>query len=163
MLFAGAPRFYARELGRLTTGYVRAGGRVAWLGTSGFTSPVRIVRKQLVARSRQAAASKNLFGERLRPLQGTSDLAVLTDRIQFFRGVGDVFGPFDSLEQSIGLPRAARLLASAGHEADRPSLVVYRSGRGVVVRVGAEGFARAGVQSGDVGRIMRRLWTLLSR
>jgi hypothetical protein len=57
----------------------------------------------------------------------------------------------------------AQLLAAAGHESGRPSLVVYRQGKGVVARVGVDGFARTALQSPDVARIMRRLWTLLSR
>jgi hypothetical protein len=163
ILFTGAPRFFPTDLGRLTMGYLGAGGRVAWVGTGGFTSAVKLVHEQLEAQAGSGPASRNAFGERLRPLRARGELAVLADRIQFFRGVGDAFGPFPSLEQSAGLPGGARLLASAGHEAERPSLVVYRRGAGVIARIGVDGFARAAADSSDVARIMRRLWTLLSR
>lgn len=163
ILFTRAPWFFPTELGRLTMGYLDAGGRVAWVGTRGFTSAVKIIHQHLEAQAVSGPASRNLFGERLRPLLARGQLAVLADRIQFFRGVGDAFGPFPSLEQSAGLPRGARLLASAGHEADRPSLVVYRRGGGIIARIGVDRFAQAAANSSDVARIMRRLWTLLSR
>ena len=37
ILFAGAPRYFASELGGLARSYVESGGRIAWLGTGGFT------------------------------------------------------------------------------------------------------------------------------
>jgi hypothetical protein len=162
LLFAGAPRLYSPEVARAARGHLRAGGRVAWLGTYGFTQPVN-VRRNLLRRLPAATAGRNAMGERLRLAVRNAALTVLGDRIDFFAGGSDVFGPFPVLEPSERLPVGARLLAAAGHEAGRPSLVVYRQGKGVVVRVGADGFARTALQSPDVARIMRRLWTLLSR
>jgi hypothetical protein len=74
-----------------------------------------------------------------------------------------VFGPFGPLEESLGLPRGARVLAAAGTGALRPALVVYRRDGGVVARVGIDGFGRALDTSPAAARIMRRLWVLLSR
>lgn len=163
VLFAAAPRFFARGLGHLASAYVEAGGRLAWLGTRGFSTTVRVGSTQIETLPGASSGGRSPLGERLRARQARGPLAVLNDRIQFFSGVGDVFGPFPALEQSRALPPGARLLASAGHEAARPSLVVYRLRRGVVARVGVDGFARAGLDSPDVARIMRRLWLLLSR
>jgi N,N-dimethylformamidase beta subunit-like protein/flagellar hook capping protein FlgD len=169
VLFAGPPRFFGSRTAALTRSYLRSGGRVAWLGTGGFTQPTLATRDELqladsgAAADVGAAASRNLFRERLRPGQPGGQLTVLTDRIGFFKGAGEVIGPFPRLEQSARLPAGAALLASAGNEANRPSLVVYKRGRGVVARVGADGFARAASVSPPVARIMRRLWTLLSR
>jgi len=88
---------------------------------------------------------------------------VLGDRIEFFRGIGSAFGPFPALEEGARSPRASRLLASAGRISGHPALVVYRERQGVVARVGIDGFARSAHAPGDVERIMRRLWILLSR
>ena len=161
VLFAAAPRFFSSQLGELSRSYLDHGGRMAWLGTGGFTAPVQVTQTTIAGGKPSAGA--NYFGEHLRDVHARGALAFLSDRIEFFRGIGTAFGPFASLEQSARLPAGARLLASAGHEANRPSLVVYRQRSGVVVRVGVDGFARAARGSGDVTRIMRRLWTLLSR
>jgi hypothetical protein len=163
VLFAASPRFFGTRTAALTRSYLRAGGRVAWLGTGGFTQPIRATRTELQVADGGASVSRNLFRERIRPVQSSGRLTVLTDRIGFFRGAGAVIGPFPRLEQSARLPAGAALLASAGDEANLPSLVVYRRGRGVLARVGVDGFARAATDSPAVGRIMRRLWTLLSR
>jgi hypothetical protein len=169
LLFAAAPVYFPRTVGRLVRSYVEAGGRVAWLGTGGrspesggFTLPVVATGERLVRGARRARAV-NLFGERLQPGRPPGPLTVLGDRIGFFSGVGGSFGPFPRLEEGRRLPRGARLLASAAREAGRPSLIVYRSGKGVVARIGVDGFALTAAGSPDVARIMRRLWTLLSR
>jgi N,N-dimethylformamidase beta subunit-like protein len=162
LLFAGPPRLYSPEVARLARSHARAGGRVAWLGTDGFTQPVSVRRDSLHALP-VPGTGRNAFGEHLRLKVRNAALTVLGDRIDFFAGGADVFGPFPDLEPSERLPAGARLLAAAGHEARKPSLVVYRQGKGVVARVGVDGFARTALQSPDVARIMRRLWTLLSR
>ena len=162
LLFAGSPRLFSPEVARLARSHVRAGGRVAWLGADGFTQPVS-VRRDVLHALPAPSADRNAFGERLGLKVRNAALTVLGDRIDFFAGGADVFGPFPALEPSERLPAGARLLAAAGHEAGRPSVVVYRQGKGVVARVGADGFARTALQSPDVARIMRRLWTLLSR
>jgi hypothetical protein len=162
VLFAGSPRLFSPEVASAMRAHVRAGGRVAWLGTYGFTQPVG-VRSDFLRRLPPVLAGRNALGERLRLAVRNAALTVLGDRIDFFAGGSDVFGPFPTLEPSERLPAGAQLLAAAGHEAGRPSLVVYRQGKGVVVRAGADGFARTALQSPDVARIMRRLWTLLSR
>jgi N,N-dimethylformamidase beta subunit-like protein/flagellar hook capping protein FlgD len=162
LLFAGPPRLYSLAVGRLVRSYVRAGGRVAWLGTEGFTQPVKLAGDRLETLP-APSARRNAFGERLRPRVRDAALTVLGDRIDFFAGAGDVFGPFPALEPSEQPGPGDRLLAAAGNEADRPSVAVYRQGKGIVARVGVDGFARSALQSPVVARIMRRLWTLLSQ
>jgi hypothetical protein len=169
VLFAGSPEFFSGDVDRLMRSYVEAGGRLAWVGAGGFTRRVGIgsgrisIGERRFGRARFGLPRVNALGERLRTARPSGLVTVLTDGIQFFSGVGGTFGPFSSLEQSRALPAGARLLASAGHEADRPSVVVYRLRRGVIARVGMDGFARASLDSPDAARIMRRLWLLLSR
>jgi hypothetical protein len=161
IFFLAPPNFYSDACGRLVRGYVEAGGRVAWAGTGGFSIPV-VARGGALALAPSARSATNLFGERLRELRSPASVTVLSDRIGFFAGVGGAFGPLATLEETATLPRGARLLASAGSDVKRPALVVYRYARGVVARLGADGLAApSAAPSGE--RIMRRLWTLLSR
>jgi N,N-dimethylformamidase beta subunit-like, C-terminal len=160
ILFAGPPRFYSRSMAGLVRSYVEAGGRVAWLGTGGFTRSVA-ARKGVLASVRGSDRS-NLFGERFHAGRPSGSLTVLGDTIGFFAGVAGPIGPFPALEEGQRLPAGDRLLASAGREGQRPSLAVYRHRKGVVARVGADGFSVAANESPDAGRIMRRLWTLLA-
>jgi hypothetical protein len=90
-------------------------------------------------------------------------VTVLGDRIEFFRGIGSAFGPFPALEETVRPPPPARLLASAGRVSGHPALTVYRDKQGVVARIGIDGFVPSPHAPADVERIMRRLWTLLSR
>jgi hypothetical protein len=161
ILFSGAPHFFPARSGELLRAYLAAGGRIAWIGTGGFRRPTtQKAGKLALAASR---GRRNLFGEVLHDERGGGLLTVLGDRIEFFRGVGGAFGPFPALEEAARPPRRARVLASAGREAARPALSVYRLGQGVVARVGVEGFGQASTSSPDVARIMRRIWNLLSR
>jgi hypothetical protein len=161
ILYAGVPRFSPFRTQRLLRAYVNAGGRLAWLGRGGFDWSAEVAGRSLL-RGRRATV-RALFGERLRYERQAVPVAVLSDRIGFFRGVPGSFGPFGPLEESQRLPPGAHLLASAGTGESRRALVVYRTDRGVVARVGVDGFGRALRTSPAAARIMRRLWALLSR
>jgi len=166
VLYAGAPRFSPTRVQGLLRAYVIAGGRLAWAGRGGFDWTVHVTRGgrqgDTLLRGRRPTV-RALFGERLRYEREAVPVAVLSDRIGFFRGVPGSFGPFGPLEESLRLPPGGRLLASAGTGEDRRALVVYRQGRGIVARVGVDGFGRAVRSSPAAARIMRRLWVLLSR
>ncbi len=158
VLIAGPERFAPAPLTRLLGGYVHGGGRLAWLGTGGFTRAVSLTPGAIVRGKRGM-----FLGERVRTERGPRAVVVLGDRIGFFAGVAAPLGPFERLEASLRLPAGARLLASAGADPRRADIVAYRLGRGVVVRVGVDGFAQTLAASPSAARIMRRLWTLLSR
>ena len=161
VLIAGAPQFAPVALTRALVSFVRAGGRLAWFGTGGFSREIGVTANAIVRGERGA-----FLGERVRIQSGPRALVVLGDRIDFFGGVGGAFGPFPRLESSLRLQRGSRLVASAGAEPARPAVVVYRFGRGLVARIGVDGFARAldaGGASAPVAPIMPRLWALLSR
>jgi hypothetical protein len=161
VLFAGPPRFVPVRTRERLRAYVRAGGRLAWVGRGGFDWTAQLTGDTLFRGRRPAVRA--LFGERLRYEREAVPVAVLSDRINFFAGVPGSFGPYGPLEESLRLPRGARLLASAGTGEERRAVVVYRLGRGVVARVGIDGMARAAGRSPASARIMRRLWALLSR
>jgi hypothetical protein len=158
VLIAGSERFAPVTLTRALAAYVKAGGRLAWVGTRGFSQTVAVSGKSIV-RGRPG----RFLGERVRIERGPRALVVLGDRVDFFRGVNGAFGPFPRIEPSLQLPPESRLLASAGAEPRRPDVVVYRFGRGLVARIGVDGFGRSLATSPAAGRIMRRLWELLSR
>jgi hypothetical protein len=160
VLFVEAERFAPSRLIALIRSYLRGGGRVAWVGTGGFSRRVRITSKTVAGGT---ASPSGPFGERLAAQRAVRSLVVLGDTIDFFSGVGASLGPFSALETELKPAPGARLLASAGPEPRRPSIVVYRLGLGVVARLGVEGWGEALGTSPDAGRIMRRLWTLLSR
>jgi hypothetical protein len=162
VLFAGAPRFFTPQVGRLMRSYVESGGRLCWFGTDGFTEGVALGAKSLTLSGRRARPTRNVFGESLVADHSGGALTVLGDRIRFFAGVSSL-GSFSTLERSQALPSAARLLASAGDRPGEPALVVYRLGRGVVVRAGAGGVPPAARGSPEITPIMRKLWTLLLR
>ena len=161
ILYAGAPRFSPFRTQRLLREYVKGGGRLAWVGRGGFDWSAEVAGRSLLRGRRTTVRA--LFGERLRYEREAVPVAVLSDRIGFFRGVPGSFGPFGPLEESQRLPPGARLLASAGTGESRRALVVYRMDGGVVARVGVDGFGRALRTSPAAARIMRRLWALLSR
>jgi hypothetical protein len=158
VLIAGSERFAPVTLTRSLAGYVKAGGRLAWIGTGGFTQTAELSRESITR-----GGPGRFLGERVRIEHGPRALVVLGDRVDFFRGVSGAFGPFPRLEPSLQLAPGSRLLASAGAEPQRPDVVVYRFEKGVVARLGVDGFGRSLATSTSAGRIMRRLWDLLSR
>lgn len=162
VLFAGAPRFFTPRVGRLMRSYVESGGRLIWFGIDGFTEGVSLGAKSLTVSGRRFRPTRNVFGEPLLADRSGGVLTVLGDRIRFFAGTSPL-GSFPAFERSQALPAGARLLASAGDRPGEPALVVYRLGRGVVVRAGVGGFGPAARGSPEIAPIMRRLWTLLSR
>jgi hypothetical protein len=161
VLVAGPERFAPATLTDGLRADVQAGQRLAWTGIGGFSRDVKLTRAAIEDVSGRGAPAS--FGERVREEPTELSLIVLGDRLDFFGGVGGQFGPFPAVEQSLRLPRGARLVASAGAVPHRPSIVVYRLGRGYVARIGVQGFGHSLETSPDAGRIMRRLWTLLSR
>lgn len=161
ILYAGPPRFSPIRTQQRLRRYVQEGGRLAWVGRGGFDRSVDVTRRSLLRGRRTTVRA--LFGERLRYEREAVPVAVLSDRIGFFRGVPGSFGPFGPLEESQRLPPESRLLASAGTGESRRAVVVYRTAGGVVARVGIDGFGRALRTSPAAARIMRRLWALLSR
>ena len=65
--------------------------------------------------------------------------------------------------QSLQLPARARALTAAGREPGRASLVAYRLGRGLVIRLGTPQWSRRIGPDPEVATVTRKVWALLSR
>ena len=165
VLYRGRPRFSPLQVQRQLRTYVRSGGRLAWLGRHGFEWSVAAGSRARVRRAdgtgapapdpvrrarRPASRSRRRWP--CSPTARTSSPAP-----------ADCSARSARIEESLALPRGTRVLAAAGTDADRPAVIVYRSGSGVVARIGVDGFGRALATSPAAERIMRRLWVLLSR
>jgi hypothetical protein len=163
LVIAGSERWAPPALERRLRAYVQAGGRLAIFGSDSFRRHVQLTPGRL---SRPTAPARaNAFGERTALLRtSAAPLVVGEDRLGLFRGLGRLVGSFSIFESSAGLPPGARALATAGRDPDRPDLVAYRLGSGIVIRIGTPQWSRElqsqlGVQ---VPRVTERLWRLLA-
>jgi len=182
VLLAGAERWIPRALAGRLRRYAERGGRVASFGTGSLRRGVTVGRTRL-SRPTQPTA-EDAFGARLRPLRRPDDPAQLVPleddpRLGLLEGVGDAFGAFRALEESV--PREGgelRLLAGVGQDlgegapldpetgapqAPLPALTGPRLGRGAVMRVGLPEWGRRLGEDPAVQQITRNVADLLRR
>jgi len=69
LLFAGSPRLYSPEVARLARSHVLSGGRVAWLGSEGFTQPVKLAGDRLETLPAPSARRNAALGARSKRFQ----------------------------------------------------------------------------------------------
>ncbi|HKF81041.1 MAG TPA: N,N-dimethylformamidase beta subunit family domain-containing protein [Thermoleophilaceae bacterium] len=156
---AGSARWLTPTSLRGLQRYVKDGGRLASFGADALRRSVRL--NAGVLRDPTAARPENALGERTRLLRASpAPLAVERDRIGLFdeRFVGE----FSIFERSMALPPGARRLAAAGRDPGQPAFVVYRLGRGLVLRVGTPQWSAA-LPEGAVAGVTRHIWSLLQR
>jgi hypothetical protein len=169
VLLPGDARWLPPALGRRLRRFVRGGGTVASLGTDALRRQVQVTpRGRIVAPT--AAASTDLFGERLRPVvREPVDLTILQDDIQLFAGTGGLFRGLAAYEETVDVGNQATLVAGAvtppaqAEPAGRLVVVAARFGRGLVIRPGLPDFATRLGTSSKLATLMERTWTLLSR
>ena len=143
-------------------GYVQAGGRVASFGADSLRRRVSVTPLALARPT--PAARVNALGEATALASGPpSALAASADTLGLFAGTDGVVGQFTAFDQSLQLPAGVRALTAAGRETGRASLVVYRLGRGLVIRAGTPQWSRALASDPEVATVTRKTWTLLSR
>ena len=161
VMFPGGARWFPEEAGSRLREYVEGGGRVAWFGTDAFRRRVTVGAEELLDPS--APEVRNLFGEAAAPKQlEETSLVVDTDRIGMFRGTDGFIGLFSAVEDSRALAPGTRVVAAAGAQG-ATGFIAYRLGDGLVVRVGAPGWARQVFSRPEVGRVTERIWELLAR
>jgi FlgD Ig-like domain len=165
VLFPGGERWLPGELNVRLRAYVESGGRLASFGVDSFRRRATVRGRRLVEPS--AAEERNVFGEAVSSAQSEpAPLQVFEDGLGLFRDSDGFVGLFEAFEQSGGLVSGARRETSAGRDPNRPAFVAYRLGQGVVVRVGAPGWATAlgeDLGSPEVEAATRRIWALISR
>jgi hypothetical protein len=143
-------------------GYVQAGGRVASFGADSLRRRVSV--SPLALSGPTPAAHVNALGEATALAAGPSaSLAASDDALALFAGTDGVVGQFTSFDQSLQLPARAAALTAAGREPGRASLVAYRLGRGLVIRMGTPQWSRALASDQEVATVTRKVWALLSR
>ena len=163
VVLAGGARWLPQALLERLNRYTRDGGRLATFGADDLRRRVELQGEQLSDPTPIGAA--NVLGERTRRLRiAPAPLVVTGDRIGLFARTDGFVGLFSRFEETERLPAGATVVAAG--ERERPAVVAYRLGRGLVVRVGARGFSAALVGTDadpEVASVTRSLWTLLSR
>jgi hypothetical protein len=164
---AGDARWLPQPLLRKLRAHVEAGGKVASFGAGSFQRSVRLTDDQLRDPSKRRRA--DVFGERTtlaRTTGGGAPMQVFDDGLGLFGGLDGFFGDFSVLEESLGLPPGAKARQLAGRDEQRPALVAYDLGKGLVLRTGTPQWAhelRESRLSVEVPRATERIWALLRR
>lgn len=163
VLLAGNPRWLPAGLQAGLRRYVEGGGKVLSLGTASLRRFVDLRGRTL--RNPSRLGPEDLFGSRIRDLaqRRLSLLSFPTDELKLFVGTGGLIRGFEEAELTQGVGREGRLIGGAGPREDRPVIVSYRLGKGIVMRTGLPAWSvRLGADPA-VASVMRRMWLVLSR
>jgi FlgD Ig-like domain len=163
--FAGSALWLPEPLmGRLRD-EVQDGLRVASFGADALRRTVALQDDRLVEPSGRLRA--DAFGESSALLRTSSaPLTVFEDGLGLFEDLDTFIGDFTVFEESGGLPRDARQIATAGRDPSRPAFVVYGLGGGLVIRSGTAQWARELDEerlSEEVPAVTLRIWRLLKQ
>jgi hypothetical protein len=81
---------------------------------------------------------RDIFGESIENVtEAPAPVVPFKDELGLLRGLT---GQFTVFEQSKQQARDAKILTTAGREADAPALIGYSLGKGTVIRVGVRGW-----------------------
>lgn len=169
ILFAGSQRWLTDQFANALRACVVGGGKVASFGTDAFRRRVAYGHGML---TRPAAPQRaNVFGERTSSFTSPqAPLVVSENKLDLFPGSDGFIGSFTQFERSDGLGNGAQTLVEAGREEPatgtqgvKPDLVVYKLGRGLVIRLGTGQWSSQIVTSPEVAATTRRIWALLSQ
>lgn len=142
LVFTGDERWITPQLGTALRRFVERGGRVAFFSRDAFRRTVTLTPTLLTGPS--SKRQRDIFGEAVETVrEAPAPVVAFSDELGLLQGPTGLFTRF---EQSQRLAEGARVLTGAGRDAEHPVLVAYRLGRGLVVRVGADGWQR---QLGD--------------
>lgn len=166
VIFAGDERWITPLLGSELRQFVKRGGRVAFFTPDAFRRTVRLAAGTIAGPSQRA--ERDVFGESIQEEQSAvAPLVTFADQLGLMRGPT---GQFARFETSRSRARAAEVQTAAGRRAGSPALVAYQLGKGLVIRVGADGWQSAlasnqGALSPDANVVFttERILELLSR
>lgn len=147
LLFAGDERWITPGLGLALRGWVENGGRIAFFAPDAFHRTLRLSAGTLTGPSERA--ERDIFGESVSAERvAPAPLVAFADTLGLLRGPTGLFTDF---EQSRSRARAAAVQTAAGRQPGRPALVAYKLGKGLVIRVGVNGWQGSLVTSRDAG------------
>lgn len=136
LLFSGDERWITPQLGTALRAFVERGGRVAFFSSDAFRRTLTISPTTLSGPSPRR--QRDIFGEAIEPVTlAPAPVIAFKDQLGLLHGPTGLFKRF---EQSQQLADGAVTLTSAGRQADRPALIGYRLGHGIVIRVGVPGW-----------------------
>jgi hypothetical protein len=144
LIFAGDERWITPQLGVALRKFVERGGRVAFFAPDAFRRTVKLTPDEMTGPSERR--ERDIFGESTtNNVFAPAPVVPFADELALLRGpTGQVTG----FEQSRARPRAAEMLTDAGREQNRPALIAYKLGKGLVIRVGVSGSQAASVGPG---------------
>jgi hypothetical protein len=161
VVFPGSERWLTPGVERALRAYVDGGGRVASFGMDALRRSVTLRGTSL--RDPTAPRARNVLGEDTKPFRSAAAALVPgEDRLDIFGGAG-LSADFTLFERSRALERGARLLSTAGRQADERDLVAYRLGKGLVIRAGTPQWAGTLTSQPAVAAATLRIWKLLRR
>jgi hypothetical protein len=162
VLLPGEERWLPRTLQLRLRSFVRAGGKVASLGTDSLLRSVDISQRGRLVRPSPPAPA-DLFGERVRPLtDGAAQLNNDKDDIGLFQGGTGRFDGFTAFEPTAGLAPGAQLVASAVTPGGQVIVAAVRVGKGLVIRPGLPQLPTRLNADPNVAALLLRAWTLLA-
>lgn len=136
ILFAGDERWITAQLGVALRAFVQRGGKVAFFSQDAFRRTVSLTPTEMNGPSDHR--QRDIFGETVeRVTEAPAPVVPFTDELGLLRGLT---GQFTVFEQSTQQAKDAKILTSAGREADAPALIGYSLGKGTIIRVGARGW-----------------------
>jgi hypothetical protein len=158
-------RWLPRTLQLRLRRFVRNGGSVASFGVDSLRRQVSLSRRGRLI-DPTPPASADLFGARLRPLQGLaqpSNLVEADDSIEFFAGTAGAFGPFRLIQEATLPNRPAASAITEDPQTGRPVIAASRLGKGLVYRFPLPELpSMLAAGNPQITDLMQRTWTLLS-
>lgn len=136
VIFAGDERWITPQLGVALRKFVEQGGRVAFFAPDAFRRTIKLTPDEMTGPSERR--ERDIFGE-----STTDNVFAPAPVVPFLDSLGLLRGPtglFTGFEQSRSRPRSAEVLTDAGREQDKPALMAYKLGKGLVIRVGVGGW-----------------------
>ena len=161
-ILAGEMRWLPEGLGTRLEEFVRRGGRVFSIGLDSLHRTMALGARSMSSPSDRLA--RDFLGAEVAPPErGPIDLLAQSDEINLFAGTAGSLGSWDAWEATTDVG-AGRLVATASVTGEDPVFVAYRLGRGLVIRAGVGGWARALDDAiSPPAATTRRIWTLLRR
>jgi hypothetical protein len=159
-------RWLPRSLQQRLRRYVRDGGHLASFGIDALRRQVSLTRRGRMI-DPTPAATTDIFGVRLRPLQALpkpTNLVEASDDIDFFAGTAGAFGPFSAVQEADQSEPAAGAVTE-DPQTGRPVIAASRLGKGLVLRFGVPelpSHLSARANDPNTTALMDRTWTLLS-